>query len=116
MVQTILQTTNKSRISNVIVSENLVKPSVRCWGGRTLTSDSACFVIKYTVDNDGNGSKFRRILYIPIYLSKKNLYSEDDYCFYEDHCIGGPHFDTQGGQYPADDNIRKILLYIKLKQ
>lgn len=116
MVQTILQTNNKSRISNVIVSENLEFPSVRCWGGRTLTPDSACFVIKYTVDNDGNGSKFQRILYIPIYLSLKKFYSEDDYCFYEDHWIGGPHFDTQGGQFSAGDNIRKILLYIKLKQ
>lgn len=121
-------TYNKSEIQSIIQTEKnpdaVIEsisyigyiPSVKIFGGGTMSADSSCIEIKIKNLVDGGGSKFWRLLYIPIELIGKNSFSDNDWCYYEDHCVSGPHFDTQGGRYVADSNIQKILQFIKIKQ
>lgn len=121
-------TYDKSKIQSIIradknpnaiiesVSKYCVTPSVRTFGGGSMSADSPCIEIKIKNLVDSNGTIYYRLLYIPIKLVGKNNFSDNDWCYYEDHCVSGPHFDTQGGKYHAYSTIQKILQFIKIKR
>ena len=114
MIQKVLQTQYDCNIIVEDISDYLQAPYVRCFGGGYMSSDLPSVVITFVVEKDSNGSKYRRILYIPANLKNKESFSDEDFCFFEDHWKEGPHFDTQGGKYPATTVTKQILEHIKL--
>lgn len=89
-------------------------PSIRTWGSfPNLSIEGTCISLCYDVEKDNAGTPYKRILYIPIDLLGKTVYSTDDYVYIEDHCNGkGIHFDTQGGRCKANNTIYRISKYI----
>lgn len=117
-LQNVLQMSHECNVEVESINEHLIsKPSVRVFGvnSQNLVCNLPCIEISYIVEKDNNGSKYRRILYIPVDFLNRTSFTDDDFCYYEDRWMGGPRFDTQGGRFHPNATIKKILTLLYLK-